>query len=90
VSTAISLKWNLRIHLYVWHLHGDTLRRRGCAALLMAARPETPVASIIKALKETAKHPLGAERRPDNRWRHGLIQPAEALKALSKGLNKFA
>jgi subtilisin family serine protease len=55
----------------------------GVAALLMAARPEAPVASIIKALKETAKHPLGAERRPDNRWGHGLIQPAEALKALS-------
>jgi serine protease AprX len=54
----------------------------GVAALLMAAKPEAPVADIINAIKETAKHPLGTERRPDNRWGYGMIQPAEALKAL--------
>ncbi len=55
----------------------------GCVALLMAAQPETPVSDIIQVLKETALHPDGKSRRPDNRWGHGLIQPVEALKALS-------
>src|SRR5262245_29358827 len=55
----------------------------GAAALLMAARPESPLADIIRALKETAKHPGGARLRPDNRWGHGLIQPLKALQALS-------
>jgi subtilisin family serine protease len=54
----------------------------GCAALLMAARPEAPVAEISRALKETAAHPGGAALRPDNRWGFGLVQPAEALAAL--------
>ena len=54
----------------------------GVAALLMAAKPEAPVNDIIAVLKETAKHPAGEERRPDNRWGYGLIQPVEALKAL--------
>jgi subtilisin family serine protease len=54
----------------------------GAAALLMAARPETPVKDIIAALKDTAVHPRGKQQRPDNRWGYGLIQPAEALKAL--------
>ncbi|NLE44899.1 MAG: S8 family serine peptidase [Chloroflexi bacterium] len=54
----------------------------GAAALLMAAAPQAPVNDIIRALKETAEHPRGAERRPDNRWGYGLIQPVEALKAL--------
>ncbi len=54
----------------------------GVAALLMAAKPEAPVNDIIAVLKETAKHPGGEERRPDNRWGYGLIQPIEALKAL--------
>ena len=54
----------------------------GVAALLMAARPDAPVTDIINALKETAKHPDGKDRRPDNRWGYGLIQPVEALKAL--------
>ena len=48
----------------------------------MAAKPEAPVNDIIAVLKETAKHPAGEERRPDNRWGYGLIQPVEALKAL--------
>ena len=39
----------------------------GCAALLMAAKPEAPVVEIIRALKETAVHPGGAALRPDNR-----------------------
>jgi subtilisin family serine protease len=54
----------------------------GCAALLMAARPEAPVAEIIRALKETAAHPGAAALRPDNRWGFGLVQPVEALAAL--------
>ena len=54
----------------------------GVAALLMAAKPEAQVSHIISVLKDTAKHPSGGERRPDNRWGYGLIQPAEALKAL--------
>lgn len=54
----------------------------GVAALLMSARPEIPVTDIITVLKETAKHPNGAQYRPDNRWGYGLVQPVEALKAL--------
>ncbi|MHC4398517.1 MAG: S8 family serine peptidase [Planctomycetota bacterium] len=52
----------------------------GVAALLMAAKPNAPVADIIEVLKETAKHPTG--QRPDNRWGHGMIRPIEALEAL--------
>ena len=55
----------------------------GVAALLMAAKPAAQVSDITRVLKETAKHPDGNEKRPDNRWGYGLIQPAEALKALS-------
>lgn len=54
----------------------------GAAALLMAAKPEAPVGEIIRALKETAKHPGGDKLRPDNRWGHGLIQPLKALQSL--------
>ncbi len=54
----------------------------GVAALLMAAEPEAPVTDIISVLKETAEHPEGTERRPDNRWGYGVIRPTEALKAL--------
>jgi subtilisin family serine protease len=54
----------------------------GVAALLMAAKPEAPVADIAQALKDTAQHPQGVQRRPDNRWGYGLIRPVEALKAL--------
>jgi subtilisin family serine protease len=54
----------------------------GAAALLMAARPEAPVTDIVRALKETAKHPGGDRLRPDNRWGHGLIQPVKAFQAL--------
>jgi serine protease AprX len=55
----------------------------GIAALLMAARPDAQVQQIIEVLKETAKHPLGKGKRPDNRWGYGLIQPVQALRALS-------
>ncbi len=55
----------------------------GVAALLMAAKPEAPATDIMQALRDTAKHPAGAQRRPDNRWGYGLAQPAEALKALA-------
>ncbi len=54
----------------------------GVAALLMSAKPDAPVTDIINVLKDTAKHPGGKQRRPDNRWGYGLIRPAEALKAL--------
>jgi serine protease AprX len=54
----------------------------GCAALLMAARPDAPLAEIIRALKDAAAHPGGASLRPDNRWGFGLVQLAEALAAL--------
>jgi serine protease AprX len=55
----------------------------GAAALLMAANPNTPVTDIIRALKETSKHPTGDRLRPDNRWGYGLIQPVRALQALA-------
>jgi subtilisin family serine protease len=55
----------------------------GVAALLMAAKPTAPVTAIIEVLKETASHPDGNDLRPCNRWGYGLIQPVEALKALS-------
>jgi subtilisin family serine protease len=55
----------------------------GGAALLMAAKPAAPAADIMKVMKETAQHPHGALRRPDNRWGHGLLRPAEALTALA-------
>lgn len=54
----------------------------GAAALLMAAHPEASPDLIARALRETAWHPGGHGRRPDNRWGHGLIRPAEALRAL--------
>ncbi len=54
----------------------------GAAALLMAAKPEAPVGEIIRALRETARHPGGHHLRPDNRWGYGLIQPTKALRAL--------
>jgi subtilisin family serine protease len=55
----------------------------GVAALLMSAHPTAPVTAIMQALKETARHPSGEQRRPDNRWGQGLIQPEEALHALA-------
>jgi len=55
----------------------------GALALLMAAKPATPVADIIQAVRDTAEHPAADPAfRPDNRWGYGLIQPAKALKAL--------
>ncbi len=54
----------------------------GVAALLMSAKPQAPVTDVIEALKKTAKHPLGVDARPDNRWGYGMIQPLEALNAL--------
>jgi subtilisin family serine protease len=54
----------------------------GVAALLMAAHPEATVQQITVALKNTARHPGGPTRRPDNRLGFGLIQPLAALAAL--------
>jgi subtilisin family serine protease len=55
----------------------------GVAALLMAACPQVSIAELVQAIKETAKHPAGNSRRPDNRWGYGLIQPEEAMAALA-------
>jgi len=55
----------------------------GVAALLMAAKPDAPVTDVIQVLKDTAKHPDGDARRPDNRWGYGIINPSAALSALS-------
>ena len=55
----------------------------GVAALLMAAQTDAHVTDIAAVLKETARHPDGHDGRPDNRWGHGVIQPEEALRALS-------
>lgn len=54
----------------------------GSVALLMAAYPDLPVQKILEAIRDTAKHPEGERRRPDNRWGYGWVQPVEALKAL--------
>lgn len=54
----------------------------GIAALLMAANPEASATDVLKAMRETAVHPNGGERRPDNRWGYGLVQPVEALKLI--------
>jgi len=54
----------------------------GVAALLMAAKPSIPIATIIEVLKETADHPDGMGLRPDNRWGYGIIHPVNAYKAL--------
>lgn len=54
----------------------------GVAALLMGAKPQAPVAAVMEALKETAKHPGGDSLRPDNRWGYGMVQPLEALEHL--------
>lgn len=67
------------------HMDGTSMATphvAGVAALLMAAKPQAPVTDVIEALKKTAKHPLGVEARPDNRWGYGMIQPLEALSAL--------
>jgi subtilisin family serine protease len=55
----------------------------GVAALLLAAKPAATVDEVVRAMKETAKHPAGNDLRPDNRWGMGLVQPEAALKALS-------
>ena len=54
----------------------------GVVALLMAAKPRAAATDLIAALKDTAKHPGGADKRPDNRWGYGLVQPMDALSAL--------
>ena len=55
----------------------------GVAALLMAAHKNARASDIATVLKETARHPDGRQGRPDNRWGYGMIQPKEALSALS-------
>lgn len=55
----------------------------GVAALLMSAQPKAPVQEIAQVIKETAAHPGGTTRRPDNRWGHGMVRPEDALAALT-------
>ena len=54
----------------------------GVAALLMAAKPNAGADDIADALRDTAYHPGGNNRRPDNRWGWGEIRPLDALAAL--------
>lgn len=51
----------------------------GVAALLMSANPDASATDVLKTLKETALHPSGNDRRPDNRWGYGMVQPLAAL-----------
>jgi serine protease AprX len=55
----------------------------GLAALLMSAFPKAPATAIMEVIKETAQHPGGKERRPDNRWGHGAVCPEAAMQALA-------
>ena len=54
----------------------------GVAALLMAAKPNAGVDDIADALRDTAYHPGGNSKRPDNRWGWGEIRPLDALNQL--------
>ena len=54
----------------------------GVAALLMGAKPGAGVVNVAEALRETAWHPDGDDKRPDNRWGWGEICPLDALDAL--------
>jgi len=59
----------------------------GVVALLMAAKPEAPLADIIRVLKETAKHPTG--NRPDNRWGYGELRTiAQATTAILRNAHE--
>jgi subtilisin family serine protease len=55
----------------------------GVAALLMSAFPNTPTTAIMDVIRETAQHPGGDSRRPDNRWGYGMVSPVEAMQALA-------
>ncbi len=55
----------------------------GLAALLMSAFPNAPATVIMDVIKETAQHPGGNNRRPDNRWGYGMVRPVEAMQALA-------
>ena len=67
------------------YMHGTSMAAphvAGVAALLMAAKPDARVNDIVNALKKSAEHPDGVDKRPDNRWGHGMIRPNDALKLL--------
>ena len=59
-----------------------TPRVAAVAALLISAKPTAPVTDIAEAIKQTARHPVGGDQRPDNRWGFGSIDPPAALNAL--------
>ena len=85
VYSCIPLERNARGNFEFTYMNGTSMATphvAGVAALLMSAKPSASAADIIQVLKDTAKHPSGAERRPDNRWGYGLIQPLAALQAL--------
>jgi len=68
------------------YMHGTSMAAphvAGVAALLMSANSRASISDIIQVLKNTAWHPSGPSARPDNRWGYGLIQPFDALAALS-------
>ena len=77
-QTAGGVRW----YVYMDGTSMATPHVTGVAALLMSAKPDAPAADIMRVSRETAKHPEGDQRRPDNRWGYGLIQPIDALKAL--------
>lgn len=68
------------------YMHGTSMATphvSGVAALLMSSNSKASISDIIQVLKNTAWHPNGPNARPDNRWGYGLIQPFDALMALS-------
>lgn len=68
------------------HMDGTSMATphvAGVAALLMSAHPEASVTDVAAVLRQTARHPDGLTRRPDNRWGYGLVQPLDALQSLA-------
>ncbi len=52
------------------------------AAVLMSARSGAAASQIADTLRSTARHPSGAQQRPDNRWGWGEVNPLQALRRL--------
>jgi len=61
----------------------------GVVALLMSEKPMARATEIVKAIKDTAKHPNGADAPPDNRWGHGVVDPSRSRScSCSAGLSR--